>query len=302
MFSLGFSDHYFELGTLHEVGRRIKMGNRPQLDEAARSKLSPAVREAKTMLGMDRLHKDTPTPTPLWRRAARLLFGPKRLDAKNPNLRTSRNSNSKDAESLAAANYDGAAGTQDGGATLVDEFELGRMLARIMLDPDDCWRDVCKLRDYEVSDQVATCEMAFVRAAIMKEAVDRTESGDVAKAIAAGVDKFVYDAFEGEKESEEVLKHYDNKRLVTIAREIMDSYAQYAFLPTQLADIFANRLSIAGFPSVEIAPLFQEVSAETERLLVFSRSARKTRAALDWVKSGEAFRESIDRQGSRQKP
>src|SRR5579864_7717300 len=54
MLSLAFTDHYFNLASLEQVGREIKRGNRPQLGQAARSKLYPAVVEAKRMTGIGR--------------------------------------------------------------------------------------------------------------------------------------------------------------------------------------------------------------------------------------------------------
>src|SRR5258705_6848635 len=57
MLSLAFTDHYFDLEKLQRIGRDIEMGNPPHLDEATKSKLSPAVQEAKMMLGIDRTAK-----------------------------------------------------------------------------------------------------------------------------------------------------------------------------------------------------------------------------------------------------
>ena len=66
MLSLAFTDHYFDLEKLQRIGRIIKMGNPPQLDEATKSKLSPAVQEAKMMLGIDGTDKQR-TSSKHWR-------------------------------------------------------------------------------------------------------------------------------------------------------------------------------------------------------------------------------------------
>jgi hypothetical protein len=60
--SLAFTDHYFDLATLQEIGRNIEMGNPPQLDDAIRAKLLPAVNEAKRLTGIGRPVAKKPPP------------------------------------------------------------------------------------------------------------------------------------------------------------------------------------------------------------------------------------------------
>jgi hypothetical protein len=54
MLSLAFTDHYFDHSRLEQIGRDIAAGKLPQLDQATKEKLRPAVLEAKRMLGIDR--------------------------------------------------------------------------------------------------------------------------------------------------------------------------------------------------------------------------------------------------------
>jgi hypothetical protein len=51
MWSLAFSDQYFERDRLQQIGKEIKAGRTPQFTEAWREKLAPAVQEAKRLLG-----------------------------------------------------------------------------------------------------------------------------------------------------------------------------------------------------------------------------------------------------------
>ncbi len=74
-------------------------------------------------------------------------------------------------------------------------FEIGRRLTIALMDPDDCWRDVCHLRAYNVPGPVATCEMAFARAAIVTNAIRGLQSGSIAAEMLAGVDDVVVEAF-----------------------------------------------------------------------------------------------------------
>jgi hypothetical protein len=52
MYSLAFTDHYFQEDALRQIGRSIKSGCMPPLTDALMVKLTPAVREAKAILGI----------------------------------------------------------------------------------------------------------------------------------------------------------------------------------------------------------------------------------------------------------
>jgi hypothetical protein len=153
-------------------------------------------------------------------------------------------------------------------------FEIGRTMAIALMNPDDCWRDVCKLREYKAPGPVATCETAFARAAVIKDAIRKGNADQNAAAMLAGVDKLVAEAFANE-DTEETLKYYGNKRLSVVGPQAVRYYEQNVFPLTQLADAFAHRLSIPGFPNVEIAPLFEKVAVEAEHLIKVSSAVQK---------------------------
>jgi hypothetical protein len=142
------------------------------------------------------------------------------------------------------------------------------------MDPDDCWRDVCHLRAYNVPGPVATCEMAFARAAIVTNAIRGLQSGSIAAEMLAGVDDVVVEAFVNE-DSPETLEHYGNQRLSDVARATVELNENNAFPPTQLADVFGHRLSVPGWPAAEIEPLFKDVAGEAEHLMKISNALRK---------------------------
>jgi hypothetical protein len=54
MTSLAFTDHYCDQSKLQQIGRDIKAGKRPQLSDAQKESLLPAIREIKVMLGLNR--------------------------------------------------------------------------------------------------------------------------------------------------------------------------------------------------------------------------------------------------------
>lgn len=167
----------------------------------------------------------------------------------------------------------------------IDFVGVGRVLGRMLLEPEECWKDVCKLRAYAVPNSVATCEMAFARAAVVKDAVDQVYSDNARAELKVGVDKFVQESFTKEEANEETLSHYDGVPLAVVAAQAVQFYAENAFPLPHLADVFARRLSVTGVPSIEIAPLFEEVAGETVRILKYSQSARKTVDLLDNINS-----------------
>jgi hypothetical protein len=179
----------------------------------------------------------------------------------------------------------------------IDFIEVGKLLGKMLLNPDDCWADVCKLREYKVPDAVATCEMAFARAAVIKDAVKRLENDNVNKKMNYGIDKFVEEAFEKERVTEELLAHYQSESFTDIARRVVRFYEENVFPLTHLADQFAARLSVPGIPSIEIAPLFEEVAAEAERLVRFSQSAQRVREMGDPTQRVREFLDHLSRNG-----
>jgi hypothetical protein len=144
--------------------------------------------------------------------------------------------------------------------------EAGWRLACSLLDADDCWRHVCLLRGYEVPGPVATCEMAFARTAVIRDAIKRRQPEEIAEEMLAAVSEVTANSFAAEEDTEVTLKHYDGARLSVVAPRIIGLYEENAFPLTQLASVFAQRLSVPGF-SVEIADLFEHVAAAAERAM-----------------------------------
>ncbi|WP_396604874.1 hypothetical protein ACFLEY_22410 [Bradyrhizobium sp. YCK136] len=62
MLSLALTDHYFDHARLEQMGRDIAAGRLPQLDQATKEKLRPAVAEAKRILGIGRDKKRQVAP------------------------------------------------------------------------------------------------------------------------------------------------------------------------------------------------------------------------------------------------
>jgi hypothetical protein len=71
MLSLAMTDHYFDVATLERIGRDVKLGDLPELDEDTRAGLLPQVQRMKAMLGLGRAPGEVASPereaTPWWR-------------------------------------------------------------------------------------------------------------------------------------------------------------------------------------------------------------------------------------------
>ena len=176
----------------------------------------------------------------------------------------------------------------------LNHFGFGRLLGRILLDPEACWADVCKLREYDTPGPVATCEMSFARAAVIRDAVDQVFPDEDGKEIKKGVNKFVEDVLDNEKPTPTTTEHYRTERLGTIASQIIHIYDENVFPLTQLADTLAGRLSVPGVPALEIAPLFQEVATEAVKLLRLFQSSKDIRETLRRLNLPSAWAEAVD--------
>ncbi|MGH6817727.1 MAG: hypothetical protein ACREC1_03020 [Methylovirgula sp.] len=134
----------------------------------------------------------------------------------------------------------------------------GWNLTAALIDPDDCWHDICLLRSYDVPDPIATCEMAFARTAIVRDAIKATQSGEVATLMLAAAHRLIKERFSTE-DTPETFEYYSSQRLADIGPKIIQLYEKSAFPLTLLADLFASRLGVPGVAAVEICPMFVKV-------------------------------------------
>jgi hypothetical protein len=150
-----------------------------------------------------------------------------------------------------------------GAKRTIPAAEAGRILACAFLDADECWRDVCLLREHEAPGPVATCEMAFARAAVIKHTIRWYQPAATADLMSCAVDQVITEAFASE-DTELTLAYYGNERLAVVAPRTVSFYEENVFPLTHLAAVFASRLRVPGFSTLEIAPLFEKVSKEVE--------------------------------------
>jgi hypothetical protein len=97
-----------------------------------------------------------------------------------------------------------------------DHRGTGKALAKLLMDPDDCWCHVCMLREYKAPGPVATCEMAFARAAIIRDTISRCQPDMIASEMLAGVDRYVTEAFASD-DTGDIMTYYNNRRLAVVA-------------------------------------------------------------------------------------
>lgn len=141
----------------------------------------------------------------------------------------------------------------------------GNNITALVMDADDCWSDVCALRSYKTTGPVATCEMAFARAALAKSIFRATQSEEVADAMCAAADRMVLESFAGE-DTDETQAFY-HLPLNQAAPNWVANYLDNAFPETQLASILAMRLGVPGMAAIEIAPLFEALATRIHAIL-----------------------------------
>ena len=141
----------------------------------------------------------------------------------------------------------------------------GRNLTNLLIDADECWKDVCGLRSYKTSGPIATCEVAFARAGLVKSIIERATSPAIAKRALIAADELISEAFSAE-DTEETQRFYGEK-LSAAATKRVEFYKEHAFFPSQIAAMLGAKLGVPGIPSVEAAYIFENVEARARSLL-----------------------------------
>lgn len=157
----------------------------------------------------------------------------------------------------------------------VNYLGAGKVLGKIFVKPD-VWRDINRLSGYHVPSSVMHYEAAFARVAIICETIRQKRTDVIASQMLKGIDQYIIETFKCGHE-EEVLDHYKNVPLDIIASQAINSYQNSVFPLTELAFVFARRLSIVSVPVGEIAALFDEVKTEAETLLRYSATVQRGR-------------------------
>lgn len=148
----------------------------------------------------------------------------------------------------------------------VPAAQAGRALACYHIDADRCWKAVCLLRSFKVPGPIATCEMAFARAAALKWAIKASRRNEAAKrAMLESVDAVVADAFDSEQDTPETLAHYRGRSLQEISHERVAFYEEHAFPSSSLAAVLGRVLGVPGPVSVEASFIFDEEIALANR-------------------------------------
>jgi hypothetical protein len=92
---------------------------------------------------------------------------------------------------------------------------VGKALGAIFVKPD-VWRDIDRLRGYQVPESVANYEAAFARVAIIRETVRQQKTGIIATQMLIGIDQYIIETFKFGCEVE-VLDHYKKIPLHIVA-------------------------------------------------------------------------------------
>lgn len=140
----------------------------------------------------------------------------------------------------------------------------GRNLTNHIIDANDCWRDVCALRSYSTDETIATCEMAFARAALVKHFLKDGQPNAIEQRIDKAADELIIDAF-GDQDTDVTLQFY-GEPLKAAALKRVALYEQHAFMTSQLGAALGKELRVSGVPSLEIGQLFDELTERMKQL------------------------------------
>jgi len=141
----------------------------------------------------------------------------------------------------------------------------GHNITVLVLDADDCWRDVCALRSYKTTGPVATCEMAFARAGLIRSIFSKHKSRAVAERMLKSSSACVIDSFTDE-DNDDTLRFYGSKMAV-VGPSIVALYEENIFPSSQWASLLGGRLGVPGVWSSEIAPMVEHQEQRILKLL-----------------------------------
>lgn len=142
---------------------------------------------------------------------------------------------------------------------------VGHNLTAYVMDADDCWRDVCQLRSYKTTGPVATCEMAFARAAIARSVFRQNGNQAVVDRMMKASRACIVETFTGE-DNDDTLAFYRGP-MSEMGPLTASLYEAIAFPSSQWAAKLGHRLGVPGIPSVEIAPIAERQRQRVEQML-----------------------------------
>jgi hypothetical protein len=130
---------------------------------------------------------------------------------------------------------------------------VGHNLTAFIMDADDCWQDVCQLRSYKTTGPVATCEMAFARAALARAAMLDHRNSAIAERMAKASTACVVETFT-DQDNGDTIAFYGGG-MSSVGPSIVSLYEANVFPLSQWASQLGSRLGVPGVWSSEIAPM-----------------------------------------------
>ena len=147
---------------------------------------------------------------------------------------------------------------------MVSAKEMATTLHSVLLDPVDCWRDVCALRSYDTSDQIALVEMTFARLALIKATAcvyDKKFGLYTAQFLSTLVDKSL------QYENPRGAREYYGGEFREMAPEIMAGYDSNAFPFALLTGHICARLGVTGIPRSVLNAVFGQVHSRAVAIM-----------------------------------
>lgn len=142
---------------------------------------------------------------------------------------------------------------------------VGNNVMAAMIDPDECWKDVCALRSYETSGPIATCEMGFARAAITKSILIEGRSQAIAERIINAADAYIIETFMHESSVD--TQEFYGEPMFAVAQKRVLFYSQHVLSFHGLAGQLGAAINVPGPVAIEAAFIFSGVSKRVRDLL-----------------------------------
>lgn len=141
----------------------------------------------------------------------------------------------------------------------------GNNVMAVMIDPEECWKNVCALRSYETSGPIANCEMGFARAALTKSILVEGRSRVIADRIINAADTYVIETFMHESTVD--TQEFYGEPMFAVALKRVSFYSQHVLSFQGLAGQLGAAISVPGPVAIEAAFIFSDVSKQVRDLL-----------------------------------
>lgn len=142
------------------------------------------------------------------------------------------------------------------GRTKIAAEELSRNAVAMMIDADKCWDDACHLRGYQAPGPIATCEIAFARAAITIHLLGQCFPQSFLERLRKAATQYVVECFEDQ--DTEVSMSWYKEGLAQATLKRISYYLAGAPSHAEMSARLTRAIGVPGIPSEEARFIFDD--------------------------------------------